>query len=112
MIAYVAHPVGPDGPERVANLERVRRWIRWLIDTRPDLALSIPWLPYCEVLDESPINRQRGIRDGIAMLDRCDAIVLVGGRMSPGMVDELRRAAMRGLKVIDLLHLGAEPPAG
>lgn len=109
MIIYMAHPVGHD-PERDENLARARRWFRWLLDEYPQDAIAVPWLAYCSALDETPANRERGIRDDLAQLRRCDAIALVGGRLSPGMAAERDVAVINGLKVIDLRHLGAEPP--
>ena len=108
-LGYVAHPVGA-GPDRTANLARVRRWLRYLIARYPDLALVVPWLPYCDVLEEAPEHRARGLRDDRAVQRWCDAIVLVGGYLSPGMAEELAFAQEQGHDVIDLLHLGLEPP--
>lgn len=108
LVAYVAHPVAGD-VER--HLAQARRWLRWLIDTHPSIAFAIPWLPYVEVSDDTnPAHRIRGVEDDLAMLDRCDQLVLVGGRLSPGMELEVSRARHRGLPVIDYLHLGPLPP--
>lgn len=109
-VIYVAHPVGC-GEDRDANLERARRWLAWLLVAFPDWALNISWLPYCEVMDESPPNRDRGMRDNFAQIRQCDAIVLVGGRVSDGMQRELRAARSRYMDVIDLTSLGSEPPS-
>jgi len=109
-IAWVAHPVGPDGPARVANLERAERWLRWLVQTHEGIAFSLPWMAYCRTLSEE--HRQRGMRDNLAGLARCDAIVLVGGTLSEGMRVELDCARARGLVAVDYLHLGPEPPTG
>lgn len=107
-IAYVAHPVGADGPNRADNLARVQRWLRWLIVNHEAVAFSVPWLPYCMVLSEE--HRQRGMRDNFAALARCDFICLVGGQMSPGMQAERDEAIRLGLPIVDYLHHGAEPP--
>lgn len=107
-VAYVAHPVGADGPLRVANLARSLRWVRWLVVQHEAVAFNIPWHAYCSVLTET--YRARGMRDNFAILSRCDAIVLVGGQLSPGMADELAEARRRGMSVVDYLHMGAEPP--
>lgn len=107
-LAYVAHPVGADGPRRVANLERASRWIRWLVVQHEAIAFIAPWLAYCQVLDES--HRARGMRDNFAVLSRCQAIVLVGGQLSPGMAEEIDFAKSRGMAVVDYLSMGSEPP--
>jgi hypothetical protein len=107
-VAYVAHPIGGDV---AGNLARALRWLRWLIDRHPTMAFSVPWHPYCLALDnQNNAHRARGIEDDLAVLARCEVIVLVGGRLSPGMSIELDRARVLGLEVIDYLDLGAEPP--
>jgi len=108
-LTYLAHPVGSDA-DRAANLERVRRWFRWALDEYLDSAIVVPWLPYCQNLAETPDNRKRGIRDDLAVLSRCDAILLCGGWLSPGMDAELTLARKLGLEVINRLCLGNEPP--
>ena len=45
--------------------------------------------------------RERGMRDDIAILERCDVILLVGGRISSGMEAEVRHAAKFGIPWID-----------
>lgn len=110
MLIYVAAPVGR-GPERAANLERARRWFPWLVRQHPDDALLAPWMTYCQVLDETPENRARGMRDDLEVLRHCDGIALVGGILSPGMAGELTLAHARQMTVFDYLHLGPEPPA-
>lgn len=107
-VAYLAHPVGQD-PDRADNLERARRWIKYLVDTT-DHAICAPWLPYCQTLDESTY-RPRGMRDNMATLRKCDLLIAVGGAISPGMRDEIDLMTTLGRPVIDLTHLGAEPPA-
>jgi len=109
IVYYMAHPVGSDAT-RADNLARAERWFRWLIETT-DYAIVAPWLLYCRAWDERPDRRERGIRDDLAMLVRCDGIVLVGGAISAGMRAELDAATARGLAVLDFTHMGPEPPA-
>lgn len=104
-IYYMAHPVQAD---RAANLQRARRWLRYLIDRYPSIAFAVPWMPYCDVLPES--YRIRGMRDNVATLVVCNGIVAVGGEITLGMQAELDVARRRGLDIIDLTHLGPEPP--
>lgn len=109
-LAYLAHPLGPDGPARVENIARAKRWLAFLIAAYPDTAFVCSWVAYAEVLTESPENRARGMRDGREVQRWCDAIFLVGGRLSGGMAAELEFAHAEGQEVEDLLHLGSEPP--
>lgn len=106
-VAYMAHPYGGD-PD---NLIAAQQWLKWLIKVRPEFAWNVPWIPYCQVLDdENPADRQRGIRDDLEILSRCDAIVLVGGNITQGMAKEVEVAKTADLEIIDLTHLGKAPP--
>jgi hypothetical protein len=112
-VYYVAHPVGAvaDGPTVEQNLARARRWFLWLVANEPDVAFSMPWMQYVEVLPEHVHgNRARGLRDDIAMVSACDGIVLCGGRISSGMALELAAARAALLDVVDLTPLGDAPP--
>lgn len=105
-VMYVAHPVSGDVE---ANLARARRWLRWLVDCYPGFAFCLPWMAYVQALDEAT-HRERGLRDDLEMLRRCDGIILVGGRLSSGMALEKGVAEDAALEVHDMLHLGEEPP--
>lgn len=111
-VLYVAHPLGAPTKEGIqANIARAKRWLRWLCDHDTRHAFAIPWLPYAEALDDLiPEHRERGLRDGKEMIKRHDGIVLVGGRMSTGMVQDNAAMRERGRPCVDLLHLGEEPP--
>lgn len=107
--AYMAHPIGSD-QQRPDNIRRAHRWFRYLVEAFPEYAICVPWLPYVENLDES--WRKRGLRDDLLVLDRCDLVILVGGRISAGMQEEALRAKELGKRVVDLTHLGVLPPPG
>jgi hypothetical protein len=111
-VVYVAHPVGADTATGIAaNVARAHRWLAWLLAAEPDVAFCMPWAPYVATLPEDAHNRARGLRDDLAMVGRCDAIVLVGGRLSSGMALERAEARRLGLAVHDWTRLGEEPPA-
>lgn len=100
---YLAHPVGaPTHDGIAANLESARRWLKLLIDGCPDVAWCVSWLPYLDVIDDSGANRERGLRDDCEMVRRCDAIALVGVRVSVGMRTEADAAAANGRPAIDV----------
>ena len=80
-----------------ANLAAARAWLRFLIDACPDVAFCVSWLPYLDVLEDSGANRERGLRDDCEMVRRCDAVLMVGPRVSDGM----RREAKSAYVVID-----------
>lgn len=105
---YVAAPVGT-GPRRRLNLESVRLWFSALIVSVPCVAFAIPWLPYVELLDEDT-HRDRGIRDDLTALRRCDGVVACPGPfdravMSPGMITEWDLAASIRLRQVSLMDL-------
>ncbi len=111
IVSYVAHPVGYDPETRAKNLERLVRWVDYLLETYEDRAFVVPWYLYVVLLEETEENRARGIRDDLAVLERCDEIVLCGGVLSAGMSGELDVARCHGLAELNLLSLGPEPPA-
>ena len=110
-VVYLAHPVGAATVEGVrANLAAAKRWL-WALRCATDWSICAPWIPAVEaVLDSGAAEhaeRERGLMDDLAVVERCDGLAGCGGRWSSGMVDE-RIAA---LVVIDLTDLGEEPPA-
>lgn len=114
-VVYLAHPVGAATTEAVrANLAAAKRWL-WALRCATDWSICAPWIPAVEaVLDAGvpeAVERTRGLADDLAVVERCDAIVLCGGRVSSGMAMERDHAASRGLRVVDLTALGEEPTA-
>ena len=102
-LIYVAHPFGGDP----ANLQRVRRWYFWLVSEFPRNAYICQWVIECELLDDAdPEVRAAALERDCAIVKRCDAVVLVGGHISPGM----RQEADAGRAVLDLTPIGDEPP--
>lgn len=93
-VVYLAHPVGAPTPDGVAaNLASARKWLAVLIEACPDVAWCVPWLPYLDVLEDSAENRTRGLRDDCEVAKRCDAILMVGPRVSDGMQLEAEAAS-------------------
>lgn len=105
---YMAHPVGG---AVVQNLERAKRWVRWLELFYPEFAIVAPWIVECEVFDDNdPEQRRAGMDRRLAVLERCRGLVLVGGRISDGMTEEIEFARKHNIPIADLIHLGPEPP--
>lgn len=107
IVSYLAHPVGV-GPERPKNLENVNGWFLALFHACDRIAINVPWKIYVDNLDESYKNR--ALRDDLAVLSTCKVIILVGGRISPGMLLEATTARTLGIRVIDLTDMGYNPP--
>lgn len=116
IVVYLAHPVGAvDAAGVEQNLRHARRWLRWLIDV-PNPAVGriswcAPWLPYVEVLGDGATEyRERGLRDTLAMLERCDALVALG-RATSGVSQEIALAHYTSKPVADLIAAGVLPPS-
>lgn len=113
IVAYLAHPVGPghtlaELEARRENIANALAWLQYLVDATP-WAISVPWLPYVQRLDESTY-RERGIADDLAGLERCDLVILTGGRISQGMAAEANHARELEIPILDLTGLGFAPP--
>lgn len=104
---YMAHPVAGDVP---GNIARAKRWFRWLVKAVPgDVCVIAPWLEtleWCAEDDGDPAVRERAMQRNVVLANLCDAVVLVGGRVSAGM----QREADAAKEVRDLTCLGEEPP--
>ncbi len=105
-MVYIAHPLGA-GPDREANRSRAARWVAWAAAAH-SVAPIADWIILSGEWSED--MRELGLAIDCALVERCDEVWLVGGRVSPGMQIEAARAKARGLRVVDWTHLGAEPP--
>ncbi len=102
-LIYMAHPFGGDP----ANLERARRWFAWLCREFPRNAYICNWIIECEIFDDAdPEQRAASLARQCEIARRCNAVLLVGGDISPGMMQEARAAG----SVLDLSMIGDEPP--
>jgi hypothetical protein len=103
-VIYLAHPLSGDVP---GNLARAKRWLRWAQAAFASHAVIAPWIQAVELHDDdaNAEHRERGLLRDEAVAARCDAVLLVGGRVSEGMAREARVAKA----VIDLTRLGEEP---
>jgi hypothetical protein len=96
-VIFLLHPVGV-GATRAMNVLSTKLWIRALVDILPDVSISAPWLPYAEVM----VDRERGLRDALASIDRHDGAVATGGDFSGGMLVEWNKFGSLSLPRIDL----------
>ena len=107
VLVYLAHPVGaPDRAGVEAHLAAFRRWLTYLVELPDDacrrIAWCAPWVPYAQALpDDQPQYRARGMRDTLAALERCDALVALA-RTTPGVAREFEHAAACGLPTTNL----------
>jgi hypothetical protein len=110
-VIYFAHPLG--GADVGGNVRRALRWLAWLMVSEPDVAFIAPWLAAAAsgADDHDPRARERGLLDAVAVVERCDGIVLCGGRVSNGMQRETNVAILAGRWVSDLTSIGDHPPS-
>lgn len=94
---------------REANRARAQRWCSWA--ARQGVSPCATWI-VLSAWDETPENRALGLACDFAAIERCDELWLVGGRVSPGMAAEAEHARQHGVVVVDLTHMGEEPPHG
>lgn len=106
----MAHPLGGDVD---GNIKRALRWLSWLRRSFPDVTFVAPWI--AGVLsgedDSDPVQREAGLVDADAVIQRLDGVVLVGGRISSGMGRESATTILAGGVIADLIHLGTDAPA-
>lgn len=104
-VLYVAHPLAPNEEEigRSSawsasaasreigtaaafreNLARATRWQAWLCESFPSITFLAPWFAL-----RRSLRSEAWHRDTFAIVERCDGIVLCGGRISDGMRREM-----------------------
>lgn len=106
-IVYIAHPLG-QGADREGNRANAAHWVAWAADQ--GVAPIADWVILSGVWSED--RREEGLAIDKALIEVCDEVWLVGGRISPGMAAEKAHAGVCGITVRDYTHLGSRPPMG
>ena len=91
------------------NIWNAKQWLAWLIRRFPTITFIAPWIATLDGGGDDdlvPEQRARGLRDCRRTIRVCSGMVLVGGRVSAGMLDESDHARTG----IDLTFLGRSPP--
>lgn len=83
LVIYIAHPLGAD-EAREANRARASRWVAWAA-LHHSVAPVATWITLAGEWSECAELRYRGLDIDCALIERCDEVWLVGGRISPGM---------------------------
>lgn len=105
-VVYIAHPLG-QGADRELNRTNAAKWVGWIAQTY-NVAPVADWVILSGVWTKA--MRVHGLAIDMVLIERCDEVWLVGGRVSPGMHLESQRAVELGKTVVDLTHLGFEVP--
>lgn len=111
-VVYVAAPLTADTREGIeANRKAAARWVAFLA-LHFEIAPECSWLVLTGELEETPDNRARGLAIDLALVERCDELWMVGGRVSGGMKLESDHARSLGKLVVDLTGFGVPVPSG
>lgn len=105
-ICYIAHPIGGDIENNLADLRRIVRKIN--LDAGIDIVPFVPY--YADIVsmdDNIPSERQRGINNDTAILESgiVDQLWLTGPRLSAGMKAEKEIAERMGIPVHDFIGM-------
>ena len=98
-ICYIAHAIGGDVPQNLADLRRI---IRLINSTEPDIVPFCPYYADVVSLDDNiPEERKRGIENDQAILRSgiVDELWLTGVKFSPGMQAEVLIAQEMGIPI-------------
>lgn len=108
-VCYIAAPLSaPTREEMDENRARAARWVAWA--ARRGVAPVADWIILSGQLSETQENRELGLQIDCCIIERCDEIWLVAGRVSSGMGVESSHATLHGILIRDLTFLGDEPP--
>ena len=99
-IIYIAHPISGD---IAGNLEKIRLIVRKINLCYNDVVPMAPYWLDCHALDDKiPEERERGIKNDIAVLESglIQEVWLYGNRISTGMQHEIDLAVRLGIRVV------------
>jgi len=108
-VTYVAHCLS--APTRAGIEENRADAARWaaFLGMHFSVAPECSWIVLTGMWDETPENRARGLECDLALVERCDELVMVGPRVSEGMMLESEHARKHGKPVYDLTRLSMDP---
>lgn len=104
-ICYICHPISGDVE---GNLAKIRRIVRGINLSEPDVVPFVPYYADCVSLnDTDPTHRERGIRNDIEFFRRrsFDELWVYGDRISKGMLAEINLADEHGIPVVYMRDL-------
>lgn len=108
-VIYLCHQLNAPTREGIeANRKEAARWAAFLA-TYFDVAPECSWIVLTGEFEETAENRKRGLEIDLALVARCDEVVMVGPRVSEGMLLESEHARKLGKPVANLTRLPREP---
>lgn len=103
IIAYIAHPIGRDAWQKTINLGNIKRIVREINLTQPDIVPFVPYYCDCEALrDDVPQERSKGLKNGQILLQFCliHELWLYGDTISEGMQQEIEIALKQNIIIV------------
>lgn len=108
-VVYLCHPLNAPTREGIeANRKEAARWAAFFA-TYFDVAPECSWIVLTGELEETDENRATGLAIDLALVARCDELVMVGPRVSEGMLLESEHAKKLGKPVYNLTRIGRDP---
>lgn len=108
-VIYLAHQLNAPTREGIeANRAAAAQWAGFL-SRYFEVAPECSWIVLTGVWEETPENRELGIKVDLALVEKCEEVVLVGPRVSSGMLTEARHARIKGIPVANMTGLPMDP---
>jgi hypothetical protein len=107
---YLAHQLSADTREGIdANRKSAARWAAFLVE-HFNVAVECSWIVLTGELEETPENRKRGLECDLVLVEQCRELVMVGPKISSGMLLEATHMVTEvGGPVYDLTKLAMDP---
>lgn len=106
LAVYLAHQLTAPTREGIEqNRKNAAKWAAWL--WRQGFAVECSWIVATGELEETPGNRELGLRSDCEQVRRCDVMVLCGPRISGGMLREAGAAKV----IVDFTCYGLDLPS-
>lgn len=108
-VIYLAHQLNAPTREGIeTNRKSAARWAAFLA-THFDVAPECSWIVLTGEFEETAENRERGLKIDLALVAKCEEVVMVGPRVSDGMRIEANHAHSIGRPVYNLTSIGMDP---
>jgi hypothetical protein len=103
-IVYIAHPINGNIQKNLADIRRIVRHINL---TMPDIVPFVPYYADIVSMDDNNIEeRERGIKNDTELMHRnfIDEVWLTGSKLSKGMKSEQEIANILSIPVINMIN--------
>lgn len=96
-LVYICSPLRGDYEK---NIRKAQEACAWVMLNFPDTIAIAPHIYFTQFLDDTnPNERSLGMEAGLALLEKCDELWVIGNRVSEGMAAEIARAEELGIPI-------------